>query len=235
MLQACLNGVRRPDQHPAIPVTPDEIAAAATAAVAAGAEMLHIHPKDADGRDSLDPDIAAAALLAVRASVPGVPVGTTTGAWAASDAATRHALIESWRVLPDFASVNWHEDGATDVAVLLLDRRVGVEAGVWTGAIARAFATSPIARRCLRVMGEPMEQDPAAAVATGDAITAAVAGLGLPILLHGMDAGTWPVLRVALDWGLDVRIGLEDVLSLPDGAPAPDNAALVHAVRALGG
>ena len=34
--------------------------------------------------------------------------------------------------------------------------------------------------------------------------------------------------------GLDTRIGLEDVLVLPDGSPATDNAALVAAARALG-
>jgi uncharacterized protein (DUF849 family) len=31
----------------------------------------------------------------------------------------------------------------------------------------------------------------------------------------------------------DVRIGLEDVLNLPDGSPAPDNAALVAAAREI--
>ena len=33
--------------------------------------------------------------------------------------------------------------------------------------------------------------------------------------------------------GLDARIGLEDVLHLPDGSLAPDNAALVRAARSL--
>ncbi|MGN6634958.1 MAG: 3-keto-5-aminohexanoate cleavage protein [Oryzihumus sp.] len=34
--------------------------------------------------------------------------------------------------------------------------------------------------------------------------------------------------------GLDTRVGLEDTLRLPDGTPAPDNAALVAAARARG-
>jgi uncharacterized protein (DUF849 family) len=37
------------------------------------------------------------------------------------------------------------------------------------------------------------------------------------------------VLRWSAERGHAVRIGLEDVLVLPDGSPAPDNAALVRA------
>jgi len=48
-----------------------------------------------------------------------------------------------------------------------------------------------------------------------------------------MEAATWPLLEAALDRGLDVRIGLEDTLRLPDGSLAPDNAALVAAARRL--
>jgi uncharacterized protein (DUF849 family) len=37
------------------------------------------------------------------------------------------------------------------------------------------------------------------------------------------------MLRLAGARGLDARIGLEDTLTLPDGQPAVDNAALVRA------
>jgi uncharacterized protein (DUF849 family) len=64
-----------------VPVTPEALAVAAGAAVEAGAEDVHLHPKDADGRDSLDPEHVDAAVAAVRAAVPGITVGVTTGAW----------------------------------------------------------------------------------------------------------------------------------------------------------
>ncbi|MEU0100441.1 3-keto-5-aminohexanoate cleavage protein [Streptomyces sp. NPDC006267] len=51
------------------------------------------------------------------------------------------------------------------------------------------------------------------------------------MLLHGEDAAAWPILRLAASCGLDTRVGLEDVLRLPDGTPAPDNAALVCVAR----
>jgi uncharacterized protein (DUF849 family) len=47
MLQACLNGSRTDG----VPRTPAALASAARASVAAGAVDLHVHPKDADGRD----------------------------------------------------------------------------------------------------------------------------------------------------------------------------------------
>ena len=48
-----------------------------------------------------------------------------------------------------------------------------------------------------------------------------------PVLLHGEDAGAWPVLRLAGRLGLATRVGLEDTLVLPDGQPALSNAQLV--------
>lgn len=110
MLQVCLNGPRTKAELAALPVSPAELAAQARAAVAvaAGARDVHLHPKSADGKDSLAPAVVAAAVTAVRAAVPGVRVGVTTGAWAEPDPARRVRLIERWTVRPDHASVNWH-------------------------------------------------------------------------------------------------------------------------------
>jgi uncharacterized protein (DUF849 family) len=55
----------------------------------------------------------------------------------------------------------------------------------------------------------------------------------IPFLLHGEDAAAWPVLRLALREGLQTRIGLEDVLTGPDGERVDGNADLVRAARAL--
>ncbi|WP_408022729.1 3-keto-5-aminohexanoate cleavage protein [Streptacidiphilus fuscans] len=55
----------------------------------------------------------------------------------------------------------------------------------------------------------------------------------MPILLHGEDASAWPILRLAASRRLDARIGLEDVLHLPDGTSASGNAALIRAARQI--
>jgi uncharacterized protein (DUF849 family) len=235
-LKACLNGPRDPSEHPALPVTPVAIAAEAAAAVAAGADALHIHAKDSSGRDTLEADTVAAALEAVRAAVPGVAVGLTTGAWAAPGPGERIVLVRAWPVLPDFASVNWHEPGSADLAEALLDMGVGVEPGLWNPAAVSAWRNWRHRERCARLLLEVTDDHPRdEAIAAAGLLVAALgpdAG-GIPVLLHGEGTSAWPVFEVAAREGFQARIGLEDVLVLPDGSPARGNADLVTAARAL--
>ena len=234
LLKACLNGARLPAEHPALPVTAAALARDAVAVRAAGADAVHVHVKDADGRDTLEGAALADVLSAVRAAAPGLPVGVTTGAWAEPDPAARVAAVRSWPVLPDFASVNWHEDGAEGVAAALLDRGIGVEAGLWHSRAVEAWQTSPYRDHCLRVLVElPDRPDPGATAGRAARLVALVQGAAREVLLHGEGASAWPLLRLAAPQGLATRIGLEDVLVLADGAPAPDNAALVRGARAV--
>lgn len=239
LLQACLNGARGPGEHPALPVTPAALARDAAEVVAAGAGALHVHAKDARGVDSLNGGLLAAALTAVRQASPAVPIGVTTGAWAAPDPGERVVAIRGWTVLPDFASVNWHEAGADQVAAALLESGVAVEAGLWHAAAVDAWLSSPHRDQCLRVLLEiPDGLDDGATVEEADRLVALVAGShgqgrAVPLLLHGEGSSCWPALRHAHRLQLATRIGLEDTLVLPDGSPAPDNAALVAAARQI--
>jgi uncharacterized protein (DUF849 family) len=239
VLEACLNGARRPADHPALPVTPDQLAGDAVRVREAGAEAVHLHVKDAHGADTLAGPELAAVLTAVRAAAPGLPVGVTTGAWAEPDPGARVALIGSWTVLPDFASVNWHEDGAERVAAALLDRGIGVEAGLWQAGAVDAWLHCPLADQCCRVLVElPHGPDATGTAATADELLDALGtrsgrtGRGVPVLLHGEGTSAWPAVRHAARRGLATRIGLEDTRRLPDGSITPDNAALVRAARA---
>ncbi len=116
--------------HPALPCTAAQVANDVIAIMAAGADAVHLHVKDEEGVDTLDGAALASALGTIGARSPDVPIGVTTGAWAVADPGDRVAAIASWSVLPRFASVNWHENGADDVAAALLERGVGVEAGL---------------------------------------------------------------------------------------------------------
>ncbi|WP_185832697.1 3-keto-5-aminohexanoate cleavage protein [Streptomyces sp. WAC 04229] len=232
MVQLCANGGREAADGAAVPLSPEALADSVAAAVAAGATDVHVHPKTPCGRDTLSPRVLAATLEAVRARVPApVPVGVTTGAWAEPDPADRVARIRSWTVLPDHASVNWHEPGAEETAAALLERGVGVEAGIWSGTDGAArFLRSPLGPRVLRVLAEVTDTGPATARDTARALLSTLGTAhGRPVLLHGEDAGTWPVLRLAGHLGLPTRIGLEDTLLLPDGSRAASNAELVRA------
>ncbi|MFE1381289.1 3-keto-5-aminohexanoate cleavage protein [Streptomyces sp. NPDC058740] len=231
MLQVCLNGGRGPGDAAAVPTSPDAMAEAAAAAVAAGADEVHVHPKTPCGSDTLSPRVLADTLAAIRAAV-SVPVGVTTGVRSEADPVRRLARVRAWTVLPDRACVNWHEPGAEALAAALLDRGVAVEACVRSGTDGPArFLRSSTAPRVLRVVAEVADPSPATAGATARALLAALSRSphARPVLLHGVDAAAWPVLRLARDLGLATRIGLEDTLLLPDGSPAGSNARLVAA------
>jgi 3-keto-5-aminohexanoate cleavage enzyme len=61
------NGARRTKaDHPRLPLTPAEIAREAELCAAAGASVLHLHVRAADGRHSLDPALYRSATEAVR-------------------------------------------------------------------------------------------------------------------------------------------------------------------------
>src|ERR1700720_2346176 len=150
-VKACINGARTPDAHQNLPVSPEQLAAAALAAHHAGAKAVHMHPKSADGVDSLLPQHVDAAVSAVRQAAPGLPLGVTTGYWALPDADARLRAVAGWTVLPDFASVNWHEPGSEDLARLLLSKGIGVEVGIFHTAAAEPLAASEIAKHCMRV------------------------------------------------------------------------------------
>ncbi|GHJ09478.1 hypothetical protein TPA0907_38450 [Micromonospora humidisoli] len=232
MWKASLNGARRRDEHPAVPLTAAELAADAVRCAELGVAAVHVHPRDADGAESLSPSVIAGAVTAIRAARPGLPVGVSTGAWIAPDPADRVAAVRAWSVLPDFASVNAHEDGAEAVAAALHERGVLVEAGLWTVDAVRAWRAWRVPTG--RVLVECLADEPDRALADAADMLARLTPGDPPVLLHGEGPATWPVFFEAVRRGLDTRIGLEDTLHLPDGSRAPDNAALAGCARALG-
>jgi uncharacterized protein (DUF849 family) len=151
------------------------------------------------------------------------------------------AAVRAWGRLPerpDFASVNWHEEGADEVAGALLDAGIGVEAGLWHVEGAQAWLASQHRDRCVRVLLELADGLDSASVAhqAGALLdlvrqAPAVRGGRAPVLLHGEGTSAWPAVRLAGRLGLSTRIGLEDVHAMPDGRTAPSNAALVRAAR----
>ena len=234
-IKACLNGSRSAADHPAVPVTVGQLAAAAAGAVAAGAEAVHLHPRDSDGRESLRRADVGPAVAAVRTACPGTPVGVTTGLWVTGDHWTRRDEVMSWAGLdaaerPDFASVNVSEEGWQELTVILADAGIAAEAGVGSVADAEATASFETSVHWLRILVEVAGATSANATIRADEILDVLyaARLTAPILLHGEDEGCWPLVAHAGRLGLATRIGLEDVLTGPDGRDVLDNAELVR-------
>ena len=235
IVQACLNGARPRGFHQALPLTSEELAADAAACVAAGAAELHVHPRDRDGRESLDATAIGAAIAALRRRLPGTAVGVSTGDWITGDDARRRVAIATWTERPDYASVNLGEADAPAVMALLLEQGIGIEAGLAGPADAERLVACGLGPRCWRMLIEMPDGDAGDALARAVATAAVLdrAGLCRPRLLHGFDATVWPVLRQAAAMRFSTRIGLEDGKALPDGRIAPDNAVLVRAAVAI--
>ncbi|WP_308346439.1 3-keto-5-aminohexanoate cleavage protein [Streptomyces sp. ISL-66] len=158
--------------------------------------------------------------LSVLASVPAEP-----------DPAGRVARVRSWTVLPDRAVVRFAEPGARELAEALLERGVAVDAEVPVGG-----STEPLARFLawpvrdparVRILAELASADPGSTVELLRRLPP------VPVLLFGRDAAAWPVLRLAARCGTGARIGVGDVLHLPDGRSARSNAELVAAAVAV--
>jgi uncharacterized protein (DUF849 family) len=236
LLQGALNGSRTRDEHPAVPVSIDQLVLDAVACVAAGARELHLHPRDGSGAESLEPVVVDGVVAAVRAACGGdVPVGVSTGAWIERDLTRRVGLIGGWRE-PDRASVNVCEDGFALIAEALLRAGIDVEAGVWSVADVQRLAASGLADRVARVLVEPVDPPVGQALAIVARIHRALddAGVTAPRLQHANGLSAWVVLEDAIAAGRATRIGLEDTLLLPDGSPAAGNAAQIAAARELG-
>ena len=235
MLQACLNGGRTGAEAPGVPLTPKDLARDAVAVRKAGAQELHVHPRNMAGAESLAPADVSAALGAIRAAAPGMKVGIGTGAWIGPGGRRRHEQMQAWEVLPDYVSVNLNEPDCIEVMKMMHDRDIGIEAGVWSLAEARRLCREANKSDLLRVLIEmrdvPGPQARAEAMQCIQYLRER--GVTAPILLHGQERSAWPCVIEAARLGFDTRIGFEDVLDLPGGTPAPSNAALVACARDL--
>ena len=98
---AVTGAIHTPSMSPHLPVTPDEVAAAAVGAAQAGAAVVHLHARDPkDGRPTQDPAAFAQFLPAIKSQTNAV-VNITTGGSPHMTVAERlrpaHTTSQSWR------------------------------------------------------------------------------------------------------------------------------------------
>ena len=238
-LQACLNGSMTRADHPRVPVTPDELAADAALCLAAGAHEVHVHPRNRGGAESLEAGDVAAAVTAIRASVPGVVISVSTGVWmTGGDPDERAEILAGWADLPayarpDLASCNMSEPGWEAVWESLTVASVGLEAGVWSlddwELLQQSGRLPSAARVLLEVLGTP----PTESVELAGELQGLASSSGVPCLLHGDGDATWPILQLALAGHMWTRVGLEDTDRGRSGRKIGSNAELVRGAVAL--
>ncbi len=207
---------------------PPRLAADAIATRKAGAFAVHVHARDARGRQTMAAAACDAAVDAIRAAAPRLPIGLTTSSDVDPDPFARAAAVRAWRKAPDFISVNVSELGWAGIVRAAVHAGIAVEAGLSNPDAADELARSPFAHQVVRALVE-VEGGVDEARAIARAIPPAVTQLW-----HGVGERTWEVIRAAIAAGHQVRVGFEDVLLLPDGRAAQSNAELVAAAVAFG-
>jgi uncharacterized protein (DUF849 family) len=77
---AVTGNLTKPEQHPGLPVTPEQIANASLDAARAGAAAVHIHVRDPEtGRPSMDIELYREVIQRIRAKDTDVIINLTTG------------------------------------------------------------------------------------------------------------------------------------------------------------
>ena len=225
--------------HPEVPLTTPQIAATAKACLAAGASMLHMHIRDAQGRHSLDVEGYRAAQQAVRAAVgDALVIQITSEAAKVYEAPAQIAMVRALR--PEAVSVGLREvdqlaigeAGLAEFFAWLTRERVMTQVILYDVTDLRRWQD-------LRARGIGPEAPWFLLFVLGRYTAGQTSSPGdLVPFVHAHSTGEpWAVcafgktehacVTAAASLGGHVRVGFENNLYLKDGRLAPDNAALV--------
>ncbi len=236
------NGARRTAaDHPALPITPAALANTAAAIVEAGAAMMHLHVRAADGSHSLDVDAYRAALAAIRRCTGDTLVlQVTTESAGVYASAEQMAMVRALR--PEAVSLALRElcpdPSAENVFAEFLHwlRRESISAQYILYSAQEVARFTALCQRglvpddrpaVLLVLGRYDEP----ATSRADALLPLLAGLDLEAVVWSVCAFGSAELACSLTaagLGGHCRVGFENNLQLADGSTAADNAALVR-------
>ena len=259
IVTCALTGVlTNPKQHP-VPVTPEELAAAARQARDAGASVVHVHFRRQEPGlghlPSWDPAVAKAVADAIRAECPDLIFNMSTGVMG-DDISGPVACMQAIR--PEIAACNAgslnylkaKSDGTWAWPPLLFDNPVP-KVQAFLDAMAQT-GTAPefecfdlgIVRSVGLYVDVGMAKHPHYNFVTGVASGMPVDPELLPFLLKYIKPGArwevtaigreeiWPLHQRAAELGGELRTGLEDTFYLPDGSRARSNGELIDALVA---
>lgn len=227
--------------HPALPVTPAEIAATAAECFQAGAGWLHLHVRDAQGRHSLDPGLYRETIAAVAEAAPQMGIQVTT------EAAGVYSPQDQLRVLTDLrpaAASAAVREIARDAAVARRFYGFAAEAGIDiqhivfdVGDIARlrawlADGTVPEAMRSVLLVTGRYAPPRNASVAELRGLLEALGGDFPDWMVCAFGPTEQGVLMAAAALGGSLRVGFENNIHRPDGTLAASNAENVARLMA---
>jgi uncharacterized protein (DUF849 family) len=225
---------------PALPVTLEELVAEARACEAAGAGLVHVHIRDADGRPTLDLGRLRDTVAALREAT-GLVVQLSTGGAVTDPFEHRLRVLDAE---PDSCSLtcgttNFGDDVFQNPWPFMAELYQRTQAAEvvpefelfdlgHVAALHRLLDTygAPYGGKvhCDLVMGVPggMPGTAAALVAAVQALPA-----GCSWSATGIGRTSLPVALAALSAGGHLRVGMEDTLTFARGRPVTGNAELV--------
>lgn len=248
---ALTGGVLTAQRAPLLPLTTEQIVDDAQRAVAAGAAIVHIHVRDADGRPEWRKEAYAEPIAGIRERCPDALIcATTTGRDGLDIARRTDVLALDGQLRPDMASMalgsfNFrHQASVTTVDEVELLARTIADAGVLPEL--EVFDLGHAAMACRLHAAGLVPERPYANVILGAVNTAPADARSLLALVDALPPGTvWAAggigsfqrvaVALAAAIGGHVRTGLEDNPDRHDGSDEPaSNAWLVEQAAAFG-
>lgn len=241
ILTVAPNGAHKQhSDHPAVPLTPQALADTARRCLDAGAAMLHLHIRDAQGRHSLDVEGYREALRVVRQAVGDAMVlQVTSEAARVYQAPQQIAMVRELQ--PEAVSIGLREVDVPAVGEAGLAAFFGELAARGTMVQVILYDAADVARwQALRAAGTIPDAPWFLLFVLGRYSAGQTSDPRdlLPFLAaHGDGPEPWAVcafgpteqacVTAAAAFGGHARVGFENNLRLRDGSLAPDNTALV--------
>ena len=232
---------QRPD-HPALPITTTELCQTAKLCLDAGAAMIHMHIRDAEGRHSLDVRGYRDAQQAVKAAVGDeLIIQITSEAARVYKAPEQIAMVTALK--PEAVSVGLREVDQPEIGEAGLAQFFGwlAKERVMTQVI--VYDVADLQRwQALRAQGVIPDAPWSLLFVLGrysvgqtseakDLLPYVMAHTGSePWSMCAFGAGEHACATTAVALGGHARVGFENNLLLSNGQVAPDNAALVRQV-----
>ena len=240
VITAALTGpVATKADNPNLPTSPAEIAEAARGAHEAGAAVVHLHLRDADGRPTADLEVAKRVVAAVEEACPAL-IQLSTGVGLEVPFEERERLVEA---RPRMASLNPctmsfgtgefrnPPAGVRRLAARMQELGIKPELEIYdTGhldvclqLVEEGLVTEPLSFSIVMGVRGGMPATPKALVELVERLPAGAVWQAIAI-----GRANLPVTAIGLAMGGNARTGMEDTLMLRRGVPATSNAELVE-------
>ena len=235
MIKIALNGGKSKEENPNLPVTLEEYKQEIDWFQAHGLHDFHIHFRDPAGLDTLEQKYVQPQWEALKSAFPGCRIGIGSPLLFGRTHEKRMEEIDAWTWKPDYISLNIPEEGSDELARLLIKKNVPIEYSCFTIDDAYAFEKQGYADSTFRVLVEVSgEKDGPATVDKAVQIYQYLHDRypDLEYVIHGEDIYTWDVIHYAKAFGLNWRIGMEDITCDEHGHELTNNVALYqHALE----